>query len=167
MAQGVVDGLEPVQIQKPQGKRARWRQVNILGHPSVEKMPVGQPGDRVVVGQVTDAVFLLVGFGGIGYHADMVVRVFLADNPADAHLAVTAALAGVQPHGVLPVALAVQLLAQGLIQGGIVRVQAGQQADILMAKQPAKPRIAAAQRQPAVQNGNAVTALFGGALHQV
>ena len=84
MAEGVIDGLETVQIDKEQGETVGIPCRLGDGHLNTvdEQTAVGQAGQQVMEGQVLDLRLLLLAFRDVGEAGNMVLRVapFVADQ---------------------------------------------------------------------------------------
>ncbi len=69
-AQGIVDQLEPVEIDQHHGEQlaGATRPLDRLGHAVVEQEPVGQAGQRVVVGEAAQGLLGLLAAGQVAHH---------------------------------------------------------------------------------------------------
>ena len=129
VAQGVVDQLEPIQVdeQKAQFCARAIRIGQGLAQAVEEQEPVGQPGEGIVVGLVVDALLILLVPGDVPAHGD--VPLDLAAVPGNGRngqdFGVVVAGLAFAPHLSLPRTMRLQDLqhrgvpAALLLQGGV------------------------------------------------
>ena len=88
MSEGVVDGLEVVEVEEAHHERPRFAAVESVLRPLEEQRPVGQPGEGVVQGAVAQLVLEPTPVGDIAGVEDQGVHGGLVEQVGDRRLGV-------------------------------------------------------------------------------
>ena len=124
VAQGVVEGLEVVQIDKQQGAGLLVARAIVQRHlqPVQQQAAVGQLGERVVKGQPLDLVFRCLALGDVAHGADVMTDLaIVAQHRADAQpFRVDFAVLAAIPDFPLPGTQFAQAVPQAAVEGRVV-----------------------------------------------